>query len=108
MCSMKSACVFLLFTLIVNSSQSKEILGIFPHFGYSHFKVFYPLLRNLAQNGHHVTVITYVKSTDTNLKNYEELLLKGMNLINVVPLEYVAPRTWMGLISEYYGNIFMF
>lgn len=89
--------------MIIVPNESKEILGIFPHFGYSHFKVFYPLLRNLAERGHNVTVITHIKSPDPHLATYEELLLEQMEVVNVVPLTEWMPRTWKGLIDEYVG-----
>ncbi|XP_023305658.2 UDP-glycosyltransferase UGT5 [Lucilia cuprina] len=81
--------------------ETKRILGIFPHFGYSHFKVFYPLLHNLSERGHNITVITYIKATTLPKGNYEELLLKGMEVVNVVPLDEMKERTWKGLFDEY-------
>lgn len=98
----KYRCVFLLFLFLV-PIETKQVLGIFPHFGFSHFKVFYPLLRNLAERGHHVTVITYIKSSDPPLETYEELLLQQVEVINVVPLTEWKPRTWKGLLEEYFG-----
>ncbi|KAM7353784.1 UDP-glycosyltransferase UGT5-like [Cochliomyia hominivorax] len=88
-------------SLILLKVETKQILGIFPHFGYSHFKVFYPLLRNLSERGHNVTVITYIKAQPPPNGHYEELLLKGMKVINVVPLEEMKARTWKGLYDEY-------
>lgn len=97
----KLSCCVIAFILLGTWTEGHRILGLFPHFGYSHFKVFYPLLRNLAERGHNVTVITYIKSPDLPLDNYEELLLKGMEVINVVPLDEMKPRTWKGLFDEY-------
>ncbi|XP_073820836.1 UDP-glycosyltransferase family 36 member A1 [Musca autumnalis] len=84
-------------------NESKQILSVFPHFGYSHFKVFYPLLRNLAEKGHSVTVITHIKTPDPPLATYEELLLEQVEVVNVVPLTEWIPRTWKGLFDEYVG-----
>ncbi|XP_017477432.1 PREDICTED: UDP-glucuronosyltransferase-like [Rhagoletis zephyria] len=86
---------FLLATLAgqIPTICSRRILGIFPHFGYSHFKVFYPLLRTLAEHGHHITVVTHIKaSSDTKPPNYEELLLGGHPTGNFVTFNQVLPR----------------
>ncbi|XP_004531361.1 UDP-glucuronosyltransferase isoform X1 [Ceratitis capitata] len=86
------------FLLTLSASQMPlaaggNILGIFQHFGYSHFKVFYPLLRTLAEQGHHVTVVTHIKAPeDTKPVNYEELLLAGQDTRNLVTFDNVLPR----------------
>uniref|UniRef100_A0A0A1WL71 UDP-glucuronosyltransferase n=1 Tax=Zeugodacus cucurbitae TaxID=28588 RepID=A0A0A1WL71_ZEUCU len=69
-----------------------RILGLFPHFGYSHFKVFFPLLRTLAEHGHQVTVVTHIKAPDNTTSNYQELLLAGQKTINLVTFNDVLPR----------------
>ncbi|KAM7352222.1 UDP-glycosyltransferase UGT5-like isoform 2-T2 [Cochliomyia hominivorax] len=95
---------FTLIFLFIIKVETKEILGIFPHFGYSHFKVFYPLLRNLAERGHNVTVITHIKSpfsSSSSEGNYEELLLQGMQITNVASVNDMKPRTLKGLFSEF-------
>lgn len=40
-------------------TYSARVLGLFPHTGKSHQMVFEPLLRRLAENGHHVTVVSF-------------------------------------------------
>lgn len=97
----KLLCYCAAFCILLFQVETKQILGIFPHFGYSHFKVFYPLLRNLSERGHNVTVITYIKATTPPKGHYVELLLKGKEVINVVPLEEMKARTWKGLFDEY-------
>lgn len=95
-------CSWLIFVLILSvRTETKQILGIFPHFGYSHFKVFYPLLHNLAERGHNVTVITHIKASSPPEDHYYELLLEGRQGINVVPLEEMKERSWIGLLHEY-------
>ncbi|XP_054743867.1 UDP-glycosyltransferase UGT5 [Anastrepha obliqua] len=77
----------------IRTAAGSRILGIFGHFGYSHFKVFYPLLRTLAEHGHHVTVVTHIKApNDTKPANYEELLLVGHQTTNMVTLDLILPR----------------
>lgn len=94
-------CVLICFLFI--KADCKRILGIFPHFGYSHFKVFFPLMRNLSNRGHNITVITYIKTPAAPKGHYEELVLKGIEkTINVVPLnEIKARRSWDVLFNEY-------
>lgn len=94
--------VLFLIAILSVQSETKQILGIFPHFGYSHFKVFYPLLHELAERGHNVTVITHVKSLSPPAGFYEELLLEGKNTVNVVPLKEMKERSWSGLLDEYF------
>lgn len=55
---------------------SHKILGIFPHPGGSHFAVFRPLLKKLAEVGHEVTVISHFPQ-EKPLKNYKDINLKG-------------------------------
>ncbi|XP_065357950.1 UDP-glycosyltransferase UGT5 [Calliphora vicina] len=98
---LKFFCYFATVCVLLIQVETKQILGIFPHFGYSHFKVFYPLLHNLSERGHNVTVITYIKATDLPKGNYEELILEGMEVVNVVPLDEMKARTWKGLFDEY-------
>lgn len=98
---LKFFCYFTTVCVLLIQVETKRILGIFPHFGYSHFKVFYPLLHNLSERGHNVTVITYIKATDLPKGNYEELILEGMEVVNVVPLDEMKARTWKGLFDEY-------
>lgn len=45
-----------------NHAYSARILGLFPHTGKSHQMVFEPLLRKLAEKGHHVTVGSFFPS----------------------------------------------
>lgn len=87
--------IYLLLALAVSPTKivaGGRILGIFPHFGYSHFKVFFPLLRTLAEHGHHVTVVTHIQAPDNTTNNYEELLLAGEKTRNMVTFNDVLPR----------------
>lgn len=97
----KFFCCCAVICIVLTHAEAKRILGIFPHFGYSHFKVFYPLLQNLSEKGHNVTVITYIKTPSLPKGSYEELLLEGVEVVNVVPLVEMKARTWKGLFDEY-------
>ncbi|ALC38850.1 Dot [Drosophila busckii] len=54
------------------AAYAGNILAVFPHDGYSHFKVVTPVLEELARRGHQLTVISFVNNTAAN---YEQLLL---------------------------------
>lgn len=58
-----------------------RILVLFYHPGPSHFHSFYPLFNELAERGHHVTVLSYNQVKDTH-ENYTELILSEMPLLN--------------------------
>lgn len=45
-------------SVILQTGLSLNILGLFPHPAISHFKVFQPLLRELAHRGHNLTIIS--------------------------------------------------
>jgi len=98
-------------TVLIGVASAGNILAVFPHFGFSHFKVVQPLLSELAKRGHDVTVISYVKNPlAAQLPNYEELLTSdaGEDLlsttINVVPLtEHTPTRSLKVLLLEYYS-----
>lgn len=57
-----------------------RILGVFPHFGISHFYVFHPIMRGLAESGHNVSVISYFPDKNPH-PNYKDFILKKDNLI---------------------------
>lgn len=106
--------IYLLFLAIAAASfdatHAGNVLAIFPHHGFSHFKVALPLLTELAQRGHHLTVISYVKHPlAAQLPNYEQLLIsdaaedQSSTTINQVPLsEHTPSRSLRVLLQEYY------
>lgn len=50
----------------VNTTRSPlKILGVFGHYGKSHFDVFKSLLEELARRGHHVTVISHFPRSES-------------------------------------------
>ncbi|XP_055386209.1 UDP-glycosyltransferase UGT5 [Condylostylus longicornis] len=83
-------------------SETKNILGLFPHPGYSHFKVFYPILKKLAENGHQLTVVTYTKSKN-KITNYNEIILIGEDTTHVFDIEMFIPsRSLVSMIYEFF------
>lgn len=104
--------VFLLIALLSGINPTVfagNILAVYPHFGFSHFKVVMPILNELARRGHRVTVISYVKNLEGKaLPNYEELLISapGEDLssttINVVPLTENTPTRSLGVLFREY------
>lgn len=70
--------------LLISSTlltSAERILVLFYHPGPSHFYTFYPLFNALAERGHNVTVLAY-NHVKNHHKNYNELLLDGMPLLN--------------------------
>ncbi|EDW76472.2 uncharacterized protein Dwil_GK14641 [Drosophila willistoni] len=99
----------LLITLWLNVGHglTGNILAVYPHFGFSHFKVVMPILNELVSRGHRVTVISYVKNPQAK---YEELVIadkdedQASTTINVVPLsEHTPTRSLWVLFQEYMG-----
>lgn len=80
---MSTAFWFLLAISLINSTfvESSRILVLFYHPGPSHFYSFYPLFNELAERGHNITVLSYNHVKDVH-ENYNELILKEMNVIN--------------------------
>lgn len=107
-----AAVIFLFFlaTVSFERAQAGNVLAIFPHHGFSHFKVSLPLLSALAHRGHHLTVISYVEHPlAAQLPNYEQLLIaddvedQSSSTINQVPLtEHTPSRSLWVLLQEYY------
>lgn len=90
-------------TLTPRPSSESNILGLFPHFGYSHFKVFYPILRGLAERGHNVTVVTCNKNPQPH-PNYEEMLLVGERTVEIFSMgSFPASRSLLTMMNEYFG-----
>ncbi|KAH8369048.1 hypothetical protein KR200_010824 [Drosophila serrata] len=86
-----------------------NVLAVYPHFGFSHFKVVMPILNELARRGHRVTVISYVKNVEgKTLPNYEELLIsaagedQSSTTINLVPLTENTPTRSLGVLFREY------
>ncbi|XP_034473734.1 UDP-glucuronosyltransferase 2B31 [Drosophila innubila] len=103
-------CLAVSLSMLIGVASAGNILAVFPHFGFSHFKVVQPLLSELAQRGHHVTVISYVRNPlAAHLGNYEELLTadaaedQTSSTINIVPLsEHTPTRSLIALLQEYH------
>ncbi|CAH2232696.1 jg5321 [Pararge aegeria aegeria] len=60
-----------------NYVHSARILGLFPHTGKSHQMVFEPLLRKLAERGHHVTVASFFPLKNPPA-NYTDISFEGI------------------------------
>ncbi|XP_057325141.1 UDP-glycosyltransferase UGT5-like [Microplitis mediator] len=99
--TVKKFFLLLLLTIIhlINSASALEsvadkkfkILGFFSHPGKSHFDVFEPLLVELANRGHDVTVISYFPRENNTINNYHDISLinKFNPFLNVVDLKKI-------------------
>ncbi|CAB3222586.1 unnamed protein product [Arctia plantaginis] len=69
---------FLLALIAAENAQAARILGLFPHTGKSHQMVFDPLLKTLAERGHHLTVVSFFPIKDPPA-NYTTVSLEGLS-----------------------------
>lgn len=71
-----------------NTNDKYKILALFPHPGISHFAVFKPLLDELANRGHELTVLSHFPRKD-KLPNYRDINLEDTSgtLLNAIDLK---------------------
>ncbi|XP_023955105.2 UDP-glycosyltransferase UGT5-like isoform X4 [Bicyclus anynana] len=76
---MRAVIIINCFTIFafLNYAYSARILGLFPFTGRSHHMVFEPLLRTLAEKGHHVTVASFFPLKNPPA-NYVDISFKGI------------------------------
>ncbi|KAK9870915.1 hypothetical protein WA026_009877 [Henosepilachna vigintioctopunctata] len=67
---------WLVLACVVYLSQSYKILGVFPHVGLSHFIVMRPLMKELANRGHEVTVLSHFP-LQQKIPRYKDISLSG-------------------------------
>lgn len=73
---------FLLLCMAFHHIQCYNVLGIFIHPGKSHFDMFYPLMRGLAERGHNVTVISHFPDKNP-VVGYTDVVLEGLSEIGL-------------------------
>lgn len=83
---MKLLSEYLLCIVLFPYINGYKILGLFPHPATSHFNVFQPILRRLADDGHEVTVVSHFPDPNSS-KNYKDLTLQGETLTNAISLQ---------------------
>lgn len=71
-----------------NSKEKLQILAVFHHPGRSHFQVFSPLLDELANRGHNITVVSYFPK-NIPFKNYNDIDLSGQVWTEVIDLSEI-------------------
>lgn len=85
---------FIIFSLTPSFGNGYRILGLFPFPGVSHFKYFHPVMRELADAGHDVTVLSYFPDKDAP-SNYKDIVFDGMEVMtnsinfNVSPFHFM-------------------
>ncbi|XP_032678545.1 UDP-glucuronosyltransferase 2B20-like [Odontomachus brunneus] len=92
-------------TTFVNTTRLPlKILGIFGHFGKSHFDVFKPLLEELARRGHQVTVISYFPRSESakakeSLPTYKDISIcdPAINYVNIIDLHMIKHNVFRPL-----------
>lgn len=83
--------------VLLNEVKCYNILGIFPHAGKSHFDVFQPLLTELSEREHNVTVLSYFPQVNSNT-NYTDIDLTvntSSILLNTLDMNFIVNRTRM-------------
>lgn len=73
--------VGLIWISLLQKTSAYRILGLFAHPGLSHFKVFQPIMRGLAEGGHHVTVVSYFPNLDDAHPNYVDYAFQGQDIM---------------------------
>lgn len=88
-------------SFVATSSTKLRILAILGHAGKSHFDFFKPLLEELAQRGHELTVISSFPRNES-LRNYKDIDIRSassrnpINLVNVKNLDL----SWFRMLSN--------
>ncbi|CAH0561450.1 unnamed protein product [Brassicogethes aeneus] len=65
---------FFMIFFCTSSVSALNILVVFPHPGVSHFKVFEPMFKTLADKGHNLTIVSYLPQ-NTVVKNIRDVRL---------------------------------
>ncbi|KAF7996922.1 hypothetical protein HCN44_002568 [Aphidius gifuensis] len=90
------------------SNKKYRILGVFGHYGKSHFDVFKPLLEELANRGHDLTVISYFPRDNNSelLKNYKDIGLAGPDdkFLNIVDVKDIKHSPLTPILEVLYLN----
>ncbi|XP_055597965.1 UDP-glucosyltransferase 2-like [Uranotaenia lowii] len=91
---------------LLGLSSGSRILGLFPHPGLSHFKVFQPIMRGLAEAGHEVTVISYFPNAQKSvppLPNYRDYAFEGPDVLtDSFSIEEQNTRDFVSNFIEFY------
>ncbi|KAI8432279.1 hypothetical protein MSG28_004706 [Choristoneura fumiferana] len=85
-----------LFLVLTSTVRSLNILGIFPYHGTSHFLVFRVYLRELANRGHNVTVISHFPEKNPPA-NYQDISLAGT--IEVLKDDMPVEKSYTSIIN---------
>lgn len=91
-----------LFVTITFYTEGAKILGIFHMTAYSHYQLGDRILKELAERGHEVTVITPFAEKEPT-KNFKTVVLTG--LVEEHESMYKRPITYKVIIN-YYSTIF--
>ncbi|KAI8432272.1 hypothetical protein MSG28_004706 [Choristoneura fumiferana] len=85
-----------IFLVLTSTVRSLNILGIFPYHGTSHFLVFRVYLRELANRGHNVTVISHFPEKNPPA-NYQDISLAGT--IEVLKDDMPVEKSYTSIIN---------
>ncbi|CAG4949313.1 unnamed protein product [Colias eurytheme] len=104
---MRSILVIISIATFTNNVYGARILGLFPHPGKSHHMVFDPLLKQLAQRGHQVTVASFfplkepiANYTDINFGDIIDTGTQELLDLSVIPEPNFITNSIVGKIIE--------
>ncbi|CAG9768050.1 unnamed protein product [Ceutorhynchus assimilis] len=87
--------IFLVLFSILHQCLASNILAVFIFPGISHFMMFQPLLKELANRGHNVDVVSHFPST-TPIERYTDISIRGLTQIVTNNLTFSAAKDCQG------------
>ncbi|VVC97207.1 unnamed protein product [Leptidea sinapis] len=95
----------LILCAVIDIVSPAKIIGIFPYPGFSHQKVFDPLLKALADRGHDVTIATFFPNR-YHKQNSSEIDLRSLSNIKVndIDMKHLENPSWL-LQLPVIGNV---
>ncbi|KAM3963660.1 UDP-glycosyltransferase UGT5-like isoform 1-T1 [Aphomia sociella] len=103
---MRASVLFVALLLVFHNVDSARILGLFPHTGKSHQMVFEPLLKRLAEVGHHVTVVSFFPLKNPP-QNYTDVSLEGIAKVGIETIDLAWFENRKGLLDVIGFNKFI-
>ena len=91
--SIKMKFHFIFFFVLLATSESANILGVFYYPSYSHQIVYQSLVKDLADRGHHLTILT-ADRMNSNHPNITEIYMENLYMDNI---NFVESRDFGGL-----------
>ncbi|KAM3963612.1 UDP-glucosyltransferase 2-like [Aphomia sociella] len=95
---MRILCLSVAAFLVLQNVDAARVLGLFPHSGRSHQMVFEPLLRRLAERGHHLTVASFFPLKNPP-ENYTDVSLEGITVVGIETIDLTWFESQKGFLK---------